>query len=162
MDKKNNQVTHPPFMNLVPHQFHHTYSTYIWDISLLYPIFINSLTTLSSSLTHTPLPPRASIFSFMMHYCTPLSLATWRWEWHSWWTTWLPSQNQQRMKRRGRLGWRGNSMYVCGCMCIQYVCMRASVHVMHVVPISRSPQRSWWGLVLAKTRPVQWVTLHNI
>ena len=27
---------------------------------------------------------------------------------------------------------------------------------------SRSPQRSWWGLVLAETCPVQWVTLHNI
>ena len=30
------------------------------------------------------------------------------------------------------------------------------------VSISQSPQFSWWGLVLAETRPVQWVTLHNI
>ena len=30
------------------------------------------------------------------------------------------------------------------------------------VPISQSPQCSWWGLVLAKTCPTQWVTLHNI
>ena len=36
-----------------------------------------------------------------------------------------------------------------------------SVHDM-AVPISRSLQRSWWGLVLAETRPAQWVTLHNI
>ena len=28
-------------------------------------------------------------------------------------------------------------------------------------PISRSPQCSWWGLVLADRRPAQWVTLHN-
>ena len=27
------------------------------------------------------------------------------------------------------------------------------------VPISRSPQRSWWGLILAETRPARWVTL---
>jgi len=27
---------------------------------------------------------------------------------------------------------------------------------------SQSPQRSWWGLVLAKTHPVQWGTLYNI
>ena len=30
------------------------------------------------------------------------------------------------------------------------------------VPISQSPQGSWWGLVLAETGPVQWVTLHYI
>ena len=28
------------------------------------------------------------------------------------------------------------------------------------VPISRSPQRRWWGLVLAEMCPAQWVTLH--
>ena len=27
---------------------------------------------------------------------------------------------------------------------------------------SGSPQHSWWGLVLAKMHPAQWVTLHNI
>ena len=38
------------------------------------------------------------------------------------------------------------------------------LHFMHdiVVPISRSPQHSWWGLVLAEMCPAQWVTLHNI
>ena len=30
-----------------------------------------------------------------------------------------------------------------------------------VVPIFQSPQCSWWGLVLTKMRPVQWVALHN-
>ena len=30
-----------------------------------------------------------------------------------------------------------------------------------VVPISRSPQHSWWGLALAETRPAQWVTLYK-
>ena len=29
------------------------------------------------------------------------------------------------------------------------------------VPIFWSPQRSWWGMVLAKTRPAQWMTSHN-
>ena len=29
-------------------------------------------------------------------------------------------------------------------------------------PISRSPQYSWWGLVLGKMRPMQWLTLYNI
>ena len=38
------------------------------------------------------------------------------------------------------------------------------LHFIHeiAVPISSSPQCSWWGLVLAETRPAQWVTLHNI
>ena len=38
------------------------------------------------------------------------------------------------------------------------------LHSVHdiAVPISLSPQCSWWGLVLAKTCPAQWVTLHNI
>ena len=37
-------------------------------------------------------------------------------------------------------------------------------HSMHeiAVSISQSPQRSLRGLVLAETRPVQWVALHNI
>ena len=38
------------------------------------------------------------------------------------------------------------------------------LHSLHeiTVPIPRSPQRSWWGLVLAETRPTQWVILYNI
>ena len=38
------------------------------------------------------------------------------------------------------------------------------LHFVHeiAVPISQSPQRNWWGLVLAKTCPVRWVTLCNI
>ena len=38
------------------------------------------------------------------------------------------------------------------------------LHSVHdiAVPISRSPQRSWWGLVLAETCPAQQVILHNI
>ena len=38
------------------------------------------------------------------------------------------------------------------------------LHFMHatVVPISWSPQCNWWGLVLPKTHPAKWVTLHNI
>ena len=28
------------------------------------------------------------------------------------------------------------------------------------VPLSKSPQQSWWGLVLAETHPVQWVTAY--
>ena len=37
------------------------------------------------------------------------------------------------------------------------------LHFVHeiAVPISRSPQHSWWGLILAETRSVQWVTSHN-
>ena len=40
----------------------------------------------------------------------------------------------------------------------------AWLHFTHkiAVPISRSPQQSWWGLVLANTCPVHWVTLCNI
>ena len=38
------------------------------------------------------------------------------------------------------------------------------LHFVHeiAVPISRSPQHSWWGLVLAEARPAQWVTSHNL
>ena len=38
------------------------------------------------------------------------------------------------------------------------------LHFVHeiTVPISRSLQHIWWGLVLAETHPVQRVTLHNI
>ena len=36
-----------------------------------------------------------------------------------------------------------------------------SVHEI-AVPISQSHQHSWWGLVLVETRPVRWVTLHNV
>ena len=34
--------------------------------------------------------------------------------------------------------------------------------ILWAVSISRSPQHSWWGLVLAETCPAQRVTLHNI
>ena len=38
------------------------------------------------------------------------------------------------------------------------------LHFVHeiAVPISWSPQPSWWGLVLAETHPAQWVTLHDM
>ena len=32
----------------------------------------------------------------------------------------------------------------------------------NTVPISQSPQCSWWGLVLAEMHPVQWVVLHTV
>ena len=34
--------------------------------------------------------------------------------------------------------------------------------ILNIARSGVSPQRSWWGLVLAETRPAQWVTLHNI
>ena len=105
-----------------PHQFYHTFSV----------LYLRHFTSWSLTI----LPPRASIFSFTMHYSMPLSLATWRWVWHSWRTTWLPSQNQQRTKRRGKLDWRGNSMCVCGCMCIHAysmcVCRPVFISCMYV------------------------------
>ena len=46
------------------------------------------------------------------------------------------------------------------------VCIRPAtwLHSVHgiAVPIFRSPQCSWWGLVLTETHPAQWVTLYNI
>ena len=44
-----------------------------------------------------------------------------------------------------------------------YVWMRPAtwLHEM-AVPISRSPQRSWWGLGLAEMHPTQWTTLYDI
>jgi len=42
----------------------------------------------------------------------------------------------------------------------QYIHLHVHVHVyVHVYPHSRSPQRSWWGLVLAETHPAHWVTV---
>ena len=40
--------------------------------------------------------------------------------------------------------------------CAQYTLMQIAA------PIFQSPQHSWWGLVLAKMRLVQWVTWFNI
>ena len=53
------------------------------------------------------------------------------------------------------------------CSAEHYICIIRTdtwLHSVHgiAVPISRSPQCSWWHLVLAETHPAQWVTLRNI
>ena len=153
------------------------------------PLFNTNNTTLEASL-HPPIPDKAHLTSLgVCKHCRQVCLVCHKSaypnnnnnnnnSWHSWClsfpggSSWsVAKQSCQCLHWVGELstvfpGLRKDCTYVHYDSWYSTFWIRSDtwLHSVHeiAVPISRSPQRSWWGLVLAETLLVQWVTLHNI